>query len=153
EKGLIHERIEPANIILHRGGKGEIVPKLVDFGIARLVDDLDIMPGTPHEALSPLPYLSPEQIHGDVELDGRADVYALGALLHRSLVGTPPFDGKDSEAILAQVEAGPKKLEEFEPPLDAKVVQLVTDCLHRNRKLRPTMRVLAERLDVLRERF
>lgn len=153
EKGLIHERIEPANVILHRSGKGEIVPKLVDFGIARLVDDLDILPGTPHEALSPLPYLSPEQIHGDVELDGRADVYALGALLHRCLVGVPPFDAKDSDELLAQVENGPKKLEEYEPPLDSKVVQLVADCLHRNRKLRPTMRVLAERLDVLRERF
>ncbi|MGZ3451022.1 MAG: protein kinase domain-containing protein [Polyangiales bacterium] len=153
EKGLIHERIEPANVILHRSGKGEIVPKLVDFGIARLVDDLDILPGTPHEALSPLEYLSPEQIHGDVELDGRADVYSLGALLHRCLVGVPPFDGKDSDALLAQVEGGPKKLEEYEPPLDSKVVQLVADCLHRNRKLRPTMRVLAERLDVLRERF
>jgi len=155
DRSLIHERIEPANVLLHRDLKGEIVPKLVDFGIARLVDDLGPLSvtGAAHEALSPLAYLSPEQIHGDVELDGRADVYALGVLLHRLLVGRVPFEASDPEALLEQVEQGSPYLEAFEPPLDAKVMNLVADCLQRNRRLRPTMRVLAERADTLLERI
>ncbi|MBK7402509.1 MAG: protein kinase [Myxococcales bacterium] len=155
DRSLIHERIEPANVLLHRDLKGEIVPKLVDFGIARLVDDLGPLSvtGSAHEALSPLAYLSPEQIHGDVELDGRADVYALGVLLHRVLVGRVPFEASDPEVLLEQVEQGSPYLEAFEPPLDAKVMNLVSDCLQRNRRLRPTMRVLAERADALLERI
>jgi serine/threonine protein kinase len=153
EKSIIHERIEPANILLHRDVRGEIVPKLVDFGVARLVEELEVLPGNDHGALSPLQFLSPEQIHADVQLDGRADVFGLAALLHRCLVGSPPFDGNSADEILEAIEDGPKKLEPFEPPIDMKVVQLIHDGLQRNRKLRPTMRVFAERLDALRERI
>jgi len=153
EKTIVHERIEPANILLHRDVRGEIVPKLVDFGVARLIEDLEVLPGTPHEALSPMQYLSPEQIHADVELDGRADVFGLAALFHRCIVGSPPFDGPSPDEILEQVEEGPKKLEPYEPPIDNKVIQLISDALQRNRKLRPTMRVFAERVDALRERI
>ncbi|MBI2395687.1 MAG: protein kinase, partial [Deltaproteobacteria bacterium] len=153
EKGIVHERIEPANVLLHRDVRGDVVPKLVDFGVSRLVEDLEVLPGAAHDALSPLQYLSPEQIHADVELDGRADVYGLAALLHRCLVGSAPFDGPSVEEILDQIEEGPKKLEPFEPPIDNKVIQLVSDGLQRNRKLRPTMRVFAERLDALLERI
>lgn len=153
EKNIVHERIEPANVLLHRDVRGEIVPKLVDFGVSRLIEDLEIAPGTPHEALSPIQYLSPEQIHADVELDGRADVYGLAALLHRCIIGTPPFDGPGVDELLEQIEEGPKKLEPFEPPIDNKVIQLIADSLQRNRKLRPTMRVFAERVDALLERI
>lgn len=153
EKNIVHERIEPANILLHRDVRGDIVPKLVDFGVSRLIEDLEITPGTPHEALSPIQYLSPEQIHADVELDGRADVYGLAALIHRCLVGSPPFDGPTVDELLEQIEEGPKKLVPFEPPIDNKVIQLISDCLQRNRKLRPTMRVFAERVDALLERI
>ena len=153
EKSIVHERVEPANVLLHRDVRGEVVPKLVDFGVSRLVEDLEVTAGSPHDALSPVHYLSPEQIHADVQLDGRADVFGLAAVLHRALTGSTPFDGTSVDEVLASIDEGPKKLEPFEPPIDIKVVQLIHDGLQRNRKLRPTMRVFAERLDALRERI
>jgi serine/threonine protein kinase len=91
-QGIIHRDIKPENILLSAGH-----PILADFGIARAIDLAGVRqltrtgmgsPGTPA-------YMSPEQLMGDKEIDGRSDTYSLGCVLYEMLAGKPPFTGKD----------------------------------------------------------
>ena len=91
-QGIIHRDIKPENILLSAGH-----PMLADFGIARAIDLAGVRqvtqtgmgsPGTPA-------YMSPEQLMGDKELDGRSDTYSLGCVLFEMLTGRPPFSGKE----------------------------------------------------------
>ncbi|HEX9606455.1 MAG TPA: protein kinase [Gemmatimonadaceae bacterium] len=90
--GVIHRDIKPENILLS-GGHAVVA----DFGIARAIDIAGVQqltrtgmggPGTPA-------YMSPEQLLGDHELDGRTDIYSLGCVLYEMLTGKPPFAGKE----------------------------------------------------------
>jgi tRNA A-37 threonylcarbamoyl transferase component Bud32/tetratricopeptide (TPR) repeat protein len=91
-QGIIHRDIKPENILLSAGH-----PILADFGIARVIDLAGVRqvtrtgtgsPGTPA-------YMSPEQLMGDKELDGRSDTYSLGCVLFEMLTGRPPFTGRE----------------------------------------------------------
>src|SRR5262245_10371750 len=94
-RGLIHRDIKPANILLTPDG----VAKLADLGLAREASDTEtgrrergLAIGTPY-------YISPEQIVGHEDLDGRADLYALGATFYHMVTGAPPFDYKDIDTL------------------------------------------------------
>lgn len=94
--GIVHRDLKPENLFIGRDarrGHDEVV-KVLDFGIAKLRDDLTTVPvhtlagavlGTP-------PYMSPEQCRGrDSELDQRTDIYSLGIILYEAICGAPPF--------------------------------------------------------------
>ncbi len=97
EKGVIHRDLKPENIMIRRGIRG-VHAKVLDFGIARLMDAgtkltvAGAIAGTPR-------YMSPEQVEGK-EVDARADVYSLGIVLFESLTGRQPFDGTTISEIL-----------------------------------------------------
>ena len=98
--GVIHRDIKPANLFLHRLD-GEVVVKLLDFGVARVKEGLatvdnraltatGVMLGTPL-------YMSPEQVVGAKNLDHRTDVWSMGIVLYETLTGVTPYD--DVETI------------------------------------------------------
>jgi serine/threonine protein kinase len=91
-QGIIHRDIKPENILLSAGH-----PILADFGIARVIDLAGVRQVTRTGTASPgtPAYMSPEQLMGDKELDGRSDTYSLGCVLFEMLTGKPPFNGKE----------------------------------------------------------
>lgn len=93
QRGFVHRDVAPGNIIFDSNN----TPVLTDFGIARSVSKtsrithIGVSVGTSH-------YMSPEQARGG-EVDGRSDIYSLGALTFEAITGNPPYDGDDGFAI------------------------------------------------------
>ena len=102
---VVHRDISPSNLLLSL--EGEV--KISDFGIAR--SRLKSAPSMPGALKGKIGYLSPEQAHGD-DVDARADVFALGAVLYEMLTGVNPFThGATERQVLQRVQAG-----SFPPP-------------------------------------
>ncbi|WP_437647994.1 serine/threonine-protein kinase [Sorangium sp. So ce362] len=97
EKGVVHRDLKPDNVMLVRRGGGRLQPKVVDFGVAKLVFEreesqasgsFDVF-GTPD-------YMPPEQVLAAPDLDGRADIWSFCAMLYELLSGRPPFSSRNA---------------------------------------------------------
>ncbi|WP_434041106.1 MULTISPECIES: protein kinase domain-containing protein [Sorangium] len=99
-RGVIHRDLKPANLFLQGGRLDQV--KILDFGIAR---DTAATGGLtePGEALGTPAYMAPEQVRGELDIDARADVYALGCLLFECLTGQPAFWAEHAFAVLVKV--------------------------------------------------
>ncbi len=97
-RGVVHRDVKPENVMIHEG-----VPMVVDFGIAlALVQDggdrlteTGVVPGTPA-------YMSPEQLTGSAEVDGRSDQYSLACMLYEMLAGAPPFQAPTVQGVFVK---------------------------------------------------
>ncbi len=99
-KGVVHRDIKPANILMNYEEKGGVVPKLTDFGIAKITaGNRHTETGT---AMGTIYYAPPEQLTDAKNVDHRADVYALGCTLFELLSGQVPFNGDSMYAIMRQ---------------------------------------------------
>jgi serine/threonine-protein kinase len=103
ERGIVHRDVKPANIFLTRGPSGELVPKLIDFGISKVLTNENFKHTHTGAVIGTPRYLSPEQARGDREIDTRTDIWAAGVVLFESLSGRSPFDGTTANMVLAQV--------------------------------------------------
>jgi serine/threonine protein kinase len=95
-EGLIHRDIKPDNLMLT--AKGEL--KLVDLGVAKRLDEDQSLTQT-GQALGTPHYISPEQIRAAKDIDGRADIYSLGATMYHLVTGRPPFNGSSSAMVMS----------------------------------------------------
>lgn len=102
EQGVIHRDLKPSNIILETFDKGAtFVPKVVDFGIAKISEEEgEALTRTGEVFGTPL-YMSPEQCTG-MKVDHRSDIYSLGCVMYEALTGTPPFCGKTALETMMQ---------------------------------------------------
>ncbi len=108
-RGVVHRDIKPDNIFLSRSPRG-LVPKVIDFGIARVVDDEgESLQGTSlGEVMGTAYYMSPEQARGDTELiDGRTDVWSLGAVLYYAVSGHRPFEATNRHQLMHRIATDP----------------------------------------------
>jgi serine/threonine-protein kinase len=113
DSGVVHRDLKPSNIFLSRGSDGEILPKILDFGISKYssINDIDLT-ATPSGELmgSPL-YMSPEAVRGARDLTAQSDQYSLGVILYECMTGRPPFDFDVLLPLLEAVASG-----DFKPP-------------------------------------
>jgi len=149
EAGMVHRDVKPANLYLCRYGLDNDFVKVLDFGLVKNrgdlpdahVTNLGTVPGTPA-------YLAPEAALGD-ELDGRADLYALGCVAHYLLTGSLVFTGQTAVAVAAKhIGTTPAPLtSRTELPIPPDLEALVLACLSKEPADRPaTATELAERL-------
>jgi serine/threonine protein kinase len=146
QRHIVHRDIKPDNIIINSTTAGLRV-KVLDFGIAKLRDDVashltqtgSVM-GTPH-------YMSPEQCLGE-ELDSRADIYSMGIVLYEMLCGRVPFNSPVSTAVVVQhVNQPPQSLRTINTGISAQVEAVVFHALEKRRDARPpTASALAQEL-------
>lgn len=105
QKGIIHRDLKPDNVMVVRQRGTDPFVKVLDFGIAKVVDKAETFTqagsivGTPH-------YMAPEQARSG-PIDGRADLYALGCCLYEMLSGRPPYDGNSVVGILVAHQNNP----------------------------------------------
>ena len=132
--GLIHRDIKPANIFVARRGGIDDVAKLLDFGLVKEQSEnssgdtvrTGFFSGTPL-------YMSPEQAAAYDEVDGRADIYSLGAVAYHLLTGQPPFHGKNvMELLSAHRSAAVPKCSDVNAAIPADLEQIISKCLPKN---------------------
>ena len=102
QAGLVHRDIKPSNIMICKTDDGQEVVKLMDFGIARSVDDEDRQKLTQTGAILGSPaYMSPEQCMNKA-LDARSDLYSLSCVMYEALCAQPPFTGSSALDLMQQ---------------------------------------------------
>jgi serine/threonine-protein kinase len=136
--GLVHRDIKPANIFAaSRGGVCDVV-KLLDFGLAKPLTDLDTAHLTAEGTITGSPlFMSPEQATGDAEPDSRSDVYSLGAVLYFLLTGKPPFeDDKPIKIMIKHAHELPLRPSLLRRDLASDLESIVLKCLEKQSKNR-----------------
>jgi serine/threonine protein kinase len=141
DAGIIHRDLKPENIFLVNDPEGAY-PKLLDFGISRILLPKDdprpsalntregAMVGTPQ-------YMSPEQVRGIKDLDGRTDIYSMGVILYEALTGRLPFDAEAIGDLMLTIVAGdaPTVLQ-LRPDVGPELSHIVERAMARNRDSR-----------------
>jgi eukaryotic-like serine/threonine-protein kinase len=126
KQGVVHRDVKPSNIILETKQDGTTQPKLLDFGIAKVLGNSGGRRATRTGArLGTMHYMSPEQVRGASDLDARSDVFSVAATLQEFVTGAAAFDGESEFDIMREiVEGGPAAL-------PARVDPVVRICIER----------------------
>jgi eukaryotic-like serine/threonine-protein kinase len=154
--GLIHRDVKPSNIIAsYRGGVADLC-KLLDFGMVKDIQRQDVeteltkrggIAGTPA-------FMSPEQASGHAAIDGRSDIYCLGAVGYYLLTAKVPFSGTAIEIMAAHLYRLPTPIVELVNDVPEDIAELVHQCLEKDPSRRfQTAGELQERLEQLAAKY
>ena len=157
-QGIIHRDIKPSNIIINPRGQA----KVMDFGLAKLANGA-VAPGidaeastqvlltTPGTIIGTVPYMSPEQVHGQA-LDARTDIFSFGVVLYEMLTGHQLFAAETpAGTISAILTKEPTPLSNYFQPCPRELQRLVNQCLEKDRERRyQTMRDIVSDLENVR---
>lgn len=134
--GIIHRDLKPANLFLANRPDGSQRIKVLDFGISKSLRDTSLtsmrLTSTATLIGSPL-YMSPEQMQSARDVDGRADIWSLGAILFEMLAARPPYQANTLPQLCQELlTADPPKLRALRPDVPEGVEHAVARCLMRN---------------------
>ena len=135
--GILHRDLKPANLFLTRGAEGEPLVKIIDFGLATILD-----PGlrglgalTVEGALTGTPgYMSPEQLRAPETADSRADVWSLGVILFELLTASRPFGGTTLPDVIASIlsDDQPRSVTTVRTDVPRALAAVVAGCLQKD---------------------
>jgi serine/threonine-protein kinase len=130
ERNVIHRDLKPENIFLARDAGGRVMPKLLDFGISRIMTpDQQRMTATGMSIGTPA-YMSPEQIRADKVIDARSDIWSIGVILHEILTGSLPFQSEAHSGLFVKIVTEPPvPLDVALPGAPKEIVAIVDRCL------------------------
>ncbi len=138
--GFMHRDLKPANIMIQDADSGYEKVKVMDFGLAKLLDPRSIKrldANSDQFAIGTPAYMSPEQVRGD-EMDHRSDLYSLGIILYETLTGRVPFDGTSTmEVLLAHTKEPPRDMADSDVWVPPAVESVVRKCLAKDPAERP----------------
>ena len=149
--GIVHRDLKPANIFLTHRADGSSLVKVLDFGLSKMSAEetggergltaTDVVAGSPE-------YMSPEQVRSLKNVDGRADIWALGVVLYELLTGRRPFGGPTAAAVCASVAADtPAPVRSHRADIPEGLERVIGACLEKDRNRRiATMGELAAAL-------
>ncbi|MBX3274667.1 MAG: serine/threonine protein kinase [Sandaracinaceae bacterium] len=144
--GIVHRDLKPDNIYLSVGPDDKVVPKLLDFGVAKVSaasknTTTGTMLGTPH-------YMSPEQVRGESDVGPPADIWSMGVVLYECLSGRLPYPGESTTGVLTSILINPPvPLSAVAPEVPPAVIDLVEMALRHDIADRPpTMEAFLRRL-------
>jgi serine/threonine protein kinase len=138
EQGIIHRDLKPSNIMLTTRKGMPYYVKVLDFGLAKLLEDDSELTGK-HSLVGSLSYLAPEQILGE-PTDQRVDVYALGVLFYYMLAGRKPFLGRDTRVLYQHIHEDAEPLGDVLPAghgVPNELINLIHLCLAKDSAHRP----------------
>ena len=134
---IVHRDLKPDNIFLTQEGSRLDVVKILDFGIAKLIDaDPAAAPSmTSTGSLAGTPfYMSPEQMVNAKDVDERADIYAIGVLLYQALTGSVPYAADSLAELVLKIHGGPPpSLRELRPDAPGPLVDIIEKSMARER--------------------
>lgn len=133
EQGLVHRDIKPANIYCaYRGGRFDVA-KILDFGLAKPMSDINDSKLTAAGAITGSPlFMSPEQSTGSPNVDERSDIYSLGAVMYYMATGKPLFEyDQPLRVMVAHASEQPTPPREFRPDLPIELEEVILSCLEK----------------------
>jgi hypothetical protein len=156
--GLIHRDVKPGNIFLAEVGHGESQVRMVDFGIAKLVDDEDTASQLTQDGRVPHSpaFASPEQLRGLTNLTPASDVFSMGAVGFQLLTGQRPFSESDRNRMSLGMPVEPPSLRDINPAIPAQAEAVVrralsfeptdrfSDAVEMSRELETALRSLSD---------
>ena len=152
EQQIVHRDLKPDNVFLSSVRGGMIIVKLLDFGIAKLVDGrgIGVDKTNTGELMGTPAYLSPEQARGR-NVDHRTDIYALGCMMFEVVTGRMPFMGETAmDIVLMHLSMAPRRPSELVPNIPPALELLILQMLDKEPANRPS---LAQVRDVFAELF
>jgi len=138
EKGIIHRDLKPENLFCATQPDGEVVIKIVDFGVSKQVTGRRMRAQTnPGESVGSPQYMSPEQITAPSEVDTRTDIWSLGVVMFELLTGVLPFRGPGTARICAAVLTEPTpSISDYRSDVPPALEFIIRRCLEKDRERR-----------------
>ncbi|HVU04518.1 MAG TPA: serine/threonine-protein kinase [Polyangiaceae bacterium] len=134
QRGVVHRDIKPENLFITRGADGREIVKVVDFGLAKRVDEAKNLGLTgPNDSMGSPYYMSPEQVAQPQLVDERTDLWSLGVVLYRLLTNRVPFEGDTVMEVYARILNAPvRSMRDYRPSLGRDLDAIVARCLEKD---------------------
>jgi serine/threonine protein kinase len=139
EAGIVHRDLKPDNIYLCERDDDPMFVKIVDFGISKIARSSPNADTLTHQGvvLGTAFYMSPEQARAERDIDGRTDLFSLGAIMYEALAGRPPHVGTAYEAVLIDIcTCDAPDVRQYAPEVPEAVAQVLAKALERDRNER-----------------